>query len=517
MKITSWFLLALVLTVTVHENLAAGDKEKPAKKPRGKFTIGKETTYVTGPVDKDGYIDYVAALNERLRRGVTLENNANVLLWKAHGPHPNGATMPAEFFRLMGIAVAPEKGDYFIDLVQFLREHLKIKSNEDEQKIFDELEECNRRPWTAKVHPEIAAWLKANEKPLAVIVAASNRSHYYSPLAPPGAPKESVGLLGAPLAGVQHCREFASTLTARALLRVGEGNPDAAWQDLLACHRLARRLGHGGMLIEALVALAVDATAGKADLAFLDRSKPSAKRLDQYLADLRRLPAVPVMADIVDQGERFLFLDVVMRVDRVGVHYLQTAAGEKPKADPGADRVLDRVDWDIALKDGNHWYDRLAKAMHAKTWAERKQQLDQIESEVKRLREKLPFQSWLGWIDPSKSFANILSTMLLPAASRVQAAEERARQMHENLLMAFILARYERDHGRYPDTLDALTPKYLPQLPQDRFSGKPLLYRPKANGYLLYSVGINSKDEGGRGPEDQPRGDDLSVHMPLKK
>src|SRR5713101_3375645 len=75
-------------------------KESAPKKHRGTFTISKETTYVTGPLDKDGYIDYAAALNERLGKGVTPENNANVPIWKALGPHPEGATMPAEFFKL---------------------------------------------------------------------------------------------------------------------------------------------------------------------------------------------------------------------------------------------------------------------------------------------------------------------------------------------------------------------------------------------------------------------------------
>src|SRR5437899_11635792 len=91
-------------------------KESTAKKHRGKFTISKETTYVTGPLDKDGYIDYAAALNERLSKGVTPENNANVLIWKAIGPHPEGATMPAEFFKLMGMEPPPGKGGYFTDL-----------------------------------------------------------------------------------------------------------------------------------------------------------------------------------------------------------------------------------------------------------------------------------------------------------------------------------------------------------------------------------------------------------------
>lgn len=33
-------------------------------KPTPKFPLGKETTYVIGPLDREGYIDYEAALND---------------------------------------------------------------------------------------------------------------------------------------------------------------------------------------------------------------------------------------------------------------------------------------------------------------------------------------------------------------------------------------------------------------------------------------------------------------------
>src|SRR6266852_4048167 len=96
-------------------------KESDAKKHRGKFTISKETTYVTGPLDKDGYIDYAAALNERLSKGVTPENNANVLIWKAIGPRPEGPLMPTKLFQLMSMEALPEKGQCFIDLKHYLK------------------------------------------------------------------------------------------------------------------------------------------------------------------------------------------------------------------------------------------------------------------------------------------------------------------------------------------------------------------------------------------------------------
>lgn len=85
-------------------------------KAKPKFTIGKETTYVIGPLDKDGYIDDAAALNERLGKGVTAENSANVLLWKAIGPSRAIGIPPAGYFKLLGIDELPEKGDNFISL-----------------------------------------------------------------------------------------------------------------------------------------------------------------------------------------------------------------------------------------------------------------------------------------------------------------------------------------------------------------------------------------------------------------
>src|SRR6266487_3214481 len=77
----------------------AREKDKETKR-KPNFTVGKETTYVTGPLDEDGYVDYAAALNERLSRGIKPEDNANVLLWRALGPRPEGgAAMPPEFFK----------------------------------------------------------------------------------------------------------------------------------------------------------------------------------------------------------------------------------------------------------------------------------------------------------------------------------------------------------------------------------------------------------------------------------
>src|SRR6516162_3258490 len=107
-------------------------------KPTPKLPLGKETTYITGPLDKEGYVDYETALNDRLGKGITPEKNANVLLWKALGPTPEGGKgMPAEFFKRLGIKEPPKDGDYIIGLTKFMKDHLGLEPK-DYEAIHDE-------------------------------------------------------------------------------------------------------------------------------------------------------------------------------------------------------------------------------------------------------------------------------------------------------------------------------------------------------------------------------------------
>jgi hypothetical protein len=495
---------------------------------KGKFTISKETTFVTGPVDKDGYIDYVAALNERLRQGVTPENNANVLIWKALGPHPEGSNLAPEFCKLMGMPVPPDKGHYFIDLNQFMKDHLKIDlSGKEAEKNWERLEHISQRAWTSKKHPDFAAWLDANAKPLALTVEATNKPKYYSPMVSPKGNNGSAGLINALLPAVQKCRGLANALVARAMLRVGEDKYDEAWQDLLACHRLGRLVGRGGTLIEGLVGMAIDGLAAKADLAYLEAVRADPKRIESCLRDLQKLPLAPEIIEKIDVGERFMLLDTILMVDRHGIKYLEAVAPSKgwnSLGEADAQLVLKDIDWDPALRNVNQWYDRMVAASRRPDPSARQKEWRQIDHELRSLKANVlvdsgGFGESLLNIKDGKArgaaLGDLIIILAMPALYRVQNASDRIQQTQNNLHLAFALARYRCVHGNYPKSLDALAPKYLPRIPQDIFSGKPLIYRPSETGYLLYSVGPNGKDDGGRGPDDDPSGDDLVIRMPL--
>lgn len=84
----------------------------------------------------------------------------------------------------------------------------------------------------------------------------------------------------------------------------------------------------------------------------------------------------------------------------------------------------------------------------------------------------------------------------------VEASLDLGKKIHDAkfrlLLMELALQWHRLEHGRNPATLDALVPKYLPAVPQDPFSGKVLVYRLTPQGCLLYSVGPDGKDDGGK-------------------
>jgi hypothetical protein len=65
--------------------------------------------------------------------------------------------------------------------------------------------------------------------------------------------------------------------------------------------------------------------------------------------------------------------------------------------------------------------------------------------------------------------------------------------------IACALERYRLGHGEYPNALDTLAPQFIENLPRDIINGEPLIYRRIEKGsFLLYSVGWNETDDGGK-------------------
>lgn len=77
--------------------------------------------------------------------------------------------------------------------------------------------------------------------------------------------------------------------------------------------------------------------------------------------------------------------------------------------------------------------------------------------------------------------------------------EEAAKQL---AVAAIALKRYQIKNGQYPSDLNLLVPEFVSGVPLDPVDGKPLHYRLNADGtFLLYSIGPNGRDDGGKDSE----------------
>ena len=105
-------------------------------------------------------------------------------------------------------------------------------------------------------------------------------------------------------------------------------------------------------------------------------------------------------------------------------------------------------------------------------------------------------EEW-NW-SPLLSVRYYLINALAPVTYDLPAMAETQLGVRDGLIIGIALELYHRHHGRYPDTLAELTPDFLPEVPADRITGDPVRYRLVNGTPLVYSVGADRHDDGGR-------------------
>lgn len=133
MKKSVFPLMFLSLLMGVDWNLRAGEAEPKtnkggaASKIAAGIVISKETTFVEGPLNKQGFVNYTRAIDEKARLGLTTENNAAVLLSQALGPDAGEMALDANYreryFKALGIEIPAADGDYFVSIRRLCLPH----------------------------------------------------------------------------------------------------------------------------------------------------------------------------------------------------------------------------------------------------------------------------------------------------------------------------------------------------------------------------------------------------------
>jgi len=100
-----------------------------------------------------------------------------------------------------------------------------------------------------------------------------------------------------------------------------------------------------------------------------------------------------------------------------------------------------------------------------------------------------------------------LSSMFLPSLGNISSKEAGCLAVLRLAQTAVALEQFRATHDdHYPKSLRDLTPEFLNAVPTDPFDAQNLRYRKEGDGYTLYSVGQNLKDDKGKRLK-QPDGD----------
>jgi len=90
-----------------------------------------------------------------------------------------------------------------------------------------------------------------------------------------------------------------------------------------------------------------------------------------------------------------------------------------------------------------------------------------------------------------------LAAMALPNFTKAISTTARNQTYVNCCYMACALERYRLANERFPEDLKALMPAYAGTIPVDIISGEPLHYGRREDGFSLYSLGWNERDDGG--------------------
>ena len=114
-------------------------------------------------------------------------------------------------------------------------------------------------------------------------------------------------------------------------------------------------------------------------------------------------------------------------------------------------------------------------------------------------RDKRPLTEFRADEDgPIGRFKYLFVRLLIPSHEKLLRRKTASESELDGVLIGLALEAYHRKHSKWPTALAELSPKYLPQVTMDLVSGQPLVYKVVDDRPIVYGVGFDADDDGGR-------------------
>lgn len=370
-------------------------------------------------------------------------------------------------------------------------------------------------------------WLDGNQEELALFREAARHERFGVQVRPLrelpesfrelfrlGEPKpaddEPELLISTLLPHVQVAREVGQALSVELTRAADQGDGELAAADLRAILGVARHAGECRCLVARQVELAIRRLA-IGDVEEVLRDHPDLWLKEQLLQIAHRLARPPRPLSYYYEGELAMQLDFIQNVysARGGV----TLSGLRLLGHWEND--TSSLGWFSGRGDGTtlaplgQWLalpgfalalpDRAAteRAIHQVHMANlHDAELQLWELKRSRMLDEALQAEWSN---------NPVVAMLSPASKWIRTVQARHEGRRHGALIGIALQLKHRESGQWPESLDELEPRYLPELPVDPINGGPLGYRLVEGRPVVYSLGIDGDDDRGRQPADMDK------------
>jgi hypothetical protein len=279
-----------------------------------------------------------------------------------------------------------------------------------------------------------------------------------------------------------HDRAMARALNLQAMMLADDGDWDGCAKSSLTAMQMGAQLPHGGAIISDLVGTACQSVGRLGAWNSVSHVSLGAAKKDALLLNSLEQKTVPI-PDVFKEEKRSI---VASLIDLRNRPVSSVSAGQD------TDAIMTKfVGNSVTISDICSYMDSyIAISKH---------------SYRASLRTQPPA---IPWYDPVMS-------IIAPNFSGMQMKTTTTCALNRMLEIQFALRAYYLEHGKYPASLTELAPSYLPSIPADPFAETGTFqYKVKPGGYLLYSIGPDGVDDGGKPIYDpqNPQESRYSVH-----
>ena len=286
----------------------------------------------------------------------------------------------------------------------------------------------------------------------------------------------------------QRLRNTAGLLALSAAVRAADRDADGAIADCRAGLNLVRGVNDEPTLIAMLVRIAMGAVAAQAAERTLGLTTPRTG-LSELQAELLREAHEPILA-IGFRGER-AWIDSVfdhLRDDPTAINQIGGTMNPLTFVGLLAFRRLLLEEQLTMLKVQTLFYEIARGPSHE--WFER----------IKAV--------------PSESLQGPFVRLLLPASERMASAALRGQARLRCLAVGIACERFRQANGRWPKELAEIPKSILAEVPRDPYVDAPIQYKVLADGIVVYAVGEDRTDHGGKLTYTNPKfGEDVGARL----